>query len=160
MPRTKRIDSTHAKAETPNPVLDAMGLTAVAKAAKADGQRNLLSPGFYDVDLLIDGKVDGKRWTRDVVGTLSVGLDSGPVASSSTPWAELLHSALCEMSAGSRRAWLDAVSAGQIPAPDCGAEKAAAVEVEMEPALKAYRATKAAPKRGNVAFVPAAPPKA
>jgi hypothetical protein len=31
---------------------------------------------------------------------------------------------------------------------------------EMEPALKAYRGTKSATKRGNVAFVPAIPPKA
>ena len=51
------------------------------------------------------------------------------------------------------------VAAGQIPARDCGAEKAAAVEAEMEPALKAYRATKTAPKRGNVAFVPRIPPR-
>jgi hypothetical protein len=151
--KTKRIDPSHVQSE-PNPGLDAMGLTAVAKFAKADGQRDLLAPGFYDVDLKVDGHVDGKRWQKDIVGTLTVSMDSAPVATSITPWAELLQSALSSLSAKERQLWLQTVAMGVIPAVDCGPEKAAAVKAEMEPALKSYRATKQAPKRGNVAFVP------
>jgi hypothetical protein len=163
--KTKRIDPPHPKAQKPadqgpNPTLDAMGLTAVAKFAKADTHSDLLTPGFYTVDLEVDGHIDGKRWTKDIVGTLTVGMDSAPVATSSTPWAELLQSALASFSAKERQLWLQTVAMGAIPGIDCGPEKAAAIKAEMEPALKAYRATKTAPKRGNVAFVPTIPPKA
>ncbi len=158
--KKKRIDPPHAPATEPNPALDAMGLTALAKFAKADGQRDLLKPVFYALELSVDGRVDGERWTKSFAGTLSVGMDSGPVASSSTPWSELLHSALCTMTAKDRQAFLNTVSQGQIPERECGQDKAAAVLAEMEPALKAFRNTKAAPKRGNVAFVPTIPAKA
>jgi hypothetical protein len=137
-----------------------MGLTAVAKFAKADTQRDLLQPGFYAVDLEVDGHIDGKRWTKDIVGTLTVGMDSGPVATSSTPWAELLHAALTHLTHVGRQAFLATVAKGEIPVADCTDLKSDIVKAEMEPALKAYRATKTAPKRGNVAFVPTAPPKA
>ena len=70
---------------------------------------------------------------------LTINPDSGPVATSSTPWADLLKSALCSMSARERQAFLASVATGTIPEPSCGAEKAAAVAAEAEPALTKYR---------------------
>lgn len=158
--KSKRIDEpTLTAAEAPNPTLDAMALTALAKMAKPDDQRNLLKPGFYPIDLTVSGTVDGMEWYRELQGTLTVGMDSAPVAASSTPWADLLHSALSSLSAKDRQAWLAKLATGEIPPAACGPDKAAAVKAEMEPALKAYRQTKAAPKRGNVAYVPTPPPK-
>ena len=121
---------------------------------------DLLKPGFYEVALTVDGTVDGHKWAREINGTLTVGMDSGPVASSSTPWADLLQSALCWLTAKDRQTWLATLASGEIPPTACSPEKAATVAAEMEPALKAYRGTKSATKRGNVAFVPTIPPKA
>lgn len=162
MAKTKRIDPTHvdAVAQAPNPGLDAIALTALAKVAKPDTQRDLLKPGFYGIELDVTGTVNGSKWNREISGTLTVGMDSAPVATSSTPWGDLLESALTWLSAKDRQAWLAKVTAGEIPPAACAAEKAAAVKAELDPALKAYRSTKAAPKRGNVAFCPTPPPKA
>ena len=157
--KTKRIDPPHV-ATAANPTIDAIGVSALAKSQKADAHRDLLKPGFYEVALTVDGTVDGHKWAREINGTLTVGMDSGPVASSSTPWADLLQSALCWLTAKDRQTWLATLASGEIPPTACSPEKAATVAAEMEPALKAYRATKTAPKRGNVAFVPVVPPKA
>lgn len=158
MAKTKRIDRPHTEPTSGhNPGLDAIGLTALAKLSKPETQRDLLKPGFYAVELDVHGKVDGKTWDREIRGTLSVGMDSGPVASSSTPWSELLQSALCWLTAKDRQTWLATLAAGEIPPTACSVDKAETVAAEMEPALKAYRQTKAAPKKGSVAFVPAAP---
>ena len=78
------------------------------------------------------------------------------MATSSTPWQDLLKSALCSMGAKERQAFLATVATGEIPAPQCGAEKAAAVAAECEPALTRYRAAHPAPKRGTVSFTPTA----
>jgi len=156
--KTKRIDPSHAPTPA-NPEIDAIGVSALAKSQKADAHRDLLKPGFYTVALTVDGTVDGQRWNRAVNGTLTVGMDSGPVAASSTPWADLLQSALCGLTETKRRAFLATVAAGEVPLAECGPEKVSAVAAEIEPALKSYRATKAAPKRGNVAFVPTIVPK-
>ena len=160
MAKTKRVDPPHVETPSaPNPGLDAVGITAIAKSQKPDNHRNLLQPGFHQVDLSVKGSIDGQAWGRNIVGTLTIAPDSAPVATSSTPWADLLQSALCWLSAKERQTWLATVAAGEIPPTACSPEKAAVVSAEMEPALKSYRATKQAPKRGNVAFVPTIPPK-
>lgn len=147
----KRIDAAHST--TPNPWLDAIGITALAKSQKPDKQRNLLKVGLYPVSLNVEGKIAGHSWQREITGTLSVAPDSPPVAVSTTPWEELLQVALCEMSAKCRQAFLAKVAAGMVPEPDCGADKATIVAAELEPALAAYRAAHSAGKRGVVSFV-------
>jgi len=159
--KTKRFDPPHnATRSAPNPGLDAIGITSLAKSQKPDNHRGLLQPGMHQVDLAVSGTIDGKKWGRDIVGTLTIAPDSAPVAASSTPWADLLQSALCWLSQKERQTWLATVAAGEIPPTACSPEKAAVVSAEMEPALKSYRATKQSPKRGNVAFVPTVSPKA
>jgi hypothetical protein len=161
MAKTTRVDNPHREvgmgAKEPNPTLDALGITAIAKSQKPDKQRNLLTPGFYDVNLRVGGMVDGHTWHREIVGTLTVAPDAAPTATSSTPWEELLQVALCEMTAKDRQAFLAKVAMGQVPEADCGAEKAAAVAAELEPALTSYRAAHPAAKRGTVSFVPTTP---
>ena len=151
----KRVDAAHSSSEArgPRPELDAIGSTALAKSQKADAQRNLLTPGLHNVALTVDGTIDKKPWSRQINGSLVISPDSGPVASSSTPWEKLLESALCWLSQKERQTWLATLAKGEIPPTACSEEKAAAVAAEMEPALKAYRATKTAPKRGTVSFV-------
>lgn len=107
MAKTKRIDPPHVETPSaPNPGLDAIGITSLAKSQKPDNHRGLLQPGMHQVDLHVDGTIDGKRWARAVIGTLTIAPDSAPVATSSTPWAELLQSALCWLSAKERQTCL------------------------------------------------------
>ncbi|MFZ1978245.1 MAG: hypothetical protein WAV76_09850, partial [Bacteroidota bacterium] len=143
MPATKRIDRAHRtnapQAPAPDPVRDAIGITALAKAHNADNHRDLLKPGLHNVNLTIYGEIDAEKWQRAINGVLTISPDSAPVASSTTPWEGLLLSALCSMSARQRQAWLGIVAAGHVPEPDCCADKVDSVKAEMDPALRGYR---------------------
>ena len=148
------INVKPAKPKDPNPTLDAIAITALSKSQKADKHRDLLTPGMHHCAFTVFGTIDKEKWSQNVNGVLTINPDSGPVATSSTPWADLLKSALCSMSARERQAFLASVATGTIPEPSCGAEKAAAVAAEAEPALTKYRAAHPAPKRGTVSFTP------
>ena len=143
-------------ARPPIPTVDAIGITAIAKSQKPDKQRDLLKPGLHAIELAVAGTIDGRKWQREIAGSLIIAPDSAPVATSATPWAELLRYAICALTEAKRRAFLAAVAKGIVPEPECSADKATAVAAELEPALVAYRATKPTPKRGTVSFTPAA----
>lgn len=142
-----------------DPLLDAIAITALAKSQKADKHRDLLEPGMHYVSFTILGTIDKKKWNTAVNGILTINPDSGPVATSSTPWSDLLLAAVCSMTERERREFLKAVTAGTVPAPICGTEKAELVKAEIEPALSQYRAAHPAAKRGIVTFSPAAEQK-
>ena len=143
-----------APAKTPNPGLDAIAITALSKSHKADEHRNLLEPGMHHCVFTIFGTIDKQKWAQNVNGVLTISPDSAPVATSTTPWGDLLQAALCSMSAAERQAFLQTVAAGEVPAPKCSAEKVAAVASEIEPALVKYRAAHPQSKRGTVSFTP------
>jgi hypothetical protein len=105
------------------------------------------------VALKVAGTIDDTKWARTIQGNLIIAPDSAPVATSSMPWADLLQSALCWLSQKERQTWLATLAAGSVPPTACSDEKAAAVAAEMEPAMKAYRGTKMAAKRGTVSFL-------
>ena len=153
--RPKNSPPAKQPAQTENPLLDAIAFTALAKCppAKSDAYRDMLAPGSHQVDLAVRGTIDGETWKRDINGMLVIGADSAPQASSSTPWQDLLNSALCLIPAKKRQEWLAVVAKGEIPTPTCSETKAAGVAAEIEPALKAYRQTKQSSKRGSVSFV-------
>ena len=152
--KTKRIDRAHSvpASPAPSPTRDAIAITALAKAHKADKHRDLLAPGCHNVNLTIYGEIDGEKWQRGLNGVLTIAADSAPVASSATPWEELLKSALCHLSEKERQAWLATLAFGEVPPAGCGEEKQNAVAAELEPALSLYRAAHKAVKRGNVSF--------
>lgn len=152
----EQITVTKATAKAPNPTLDAIAITALAKSQKPDKHRNLLEPGMHQCAFTVFGTVDKQKWASSVNGVLTIAPDSAPVATSTTPWGDLLQSALCSMSAKERQAWLSQVAAGNVPGCDCGPDKADAVAAEIEPALSAYRAAHPSPKRGTVSFTPTA----
>ena len=153
MPRAKRIDAPHTKtAAAPDPGRDAIGLTAIVKEAKTDKKRDLLKPGVHEVKLRCAGMIDGKPWSHDLSGTLVIGPDTE--SGGTTPYSDLLHSALCSLTENQRRAWLGEVAEGRIPQPDCSGEKSAAVAAELEPATAGYRSAHTGTKRGNVTFTP------
>jgi len=149
-----RIDPAHTETK-PSALLDAIGLTVLGKLVsekESKANRALLEPALHKISLTIGGTINGKQWSHCIGGTLCIAPDGAPQASSSTPWAELLHSAVCVMSASDRQAWLEEVSKGGIPEPKCSDGKAATVSAELEPALKAYRSTNTITKKGNVTF--------
>ncbi len=147
MPKAKK--STVA---TLDPSRDAIALTAIVKEAKTDKQRDLLKPGVHTVELKCAGTIDGEKWAHGLTGTLVIAPDTQ--GGCTTPYANLLHSALCSLTEGQRRAWLGEVAEGRIPLPDCSAEKATAVAAELEPATAGYRSAHVQTKRGNVTFTP------
>jgi len=141
-----------------SPELHSAAIIALQKAFGSSANRDSLNPGTYAVHLAIAGEVNQQPWRGNVDGNLTVAEDTAPMASSSAPYADLLQSALCAMSASERQAWFDRVTLGwqqasKIPAPDCSAEKAAAVAAETETFLKGLRATHKSIHRGNVSFV-------
>jgi hypothetical protein len=148
MPRTK--------AATPNPALDAIAVTALAKSQKADKHRDLLEPGTHTCAFTIFGTIDRQKWAQNVNGVLTIGADQPPTATSTMPYKDLFRAAVCSMSAKERQAFLAVVASGRIPEPACSAEKAAAIAAEVEPAFAHYGAAHPAPKRGTVSFTPTA----
>lgn len=142
-------------AKKSDPAIDAIALTALAKSQKTDRHRDLLKPGTHDCSFSVEGQIDKRKWSTQFAGTLAIAPDSGPVAASSTPWAELFHAAICSMTERERREFLKTITAGEIPPPLCGSEKAALVQAEMEPALSGYRQAHPSTKRGTVSFSPA-----
>jgi len=150
-----RTDPAHTTEVKPNTLLTAVGMTVLGKLQsekESKANRAMLEPALHKISLAVSGTIDGKQWTHCIGGTLCIAPDGAPTASSSTPWAELLHSAVCVMSATERQAWLEEVAKGGIPEPKCGEEKSATVSAELEPALKAYRATNPVTKKGTVTF--------
>jgi len=140
----------------PNPELDAIAITALAKSQKAEKCRDLLDPGMHHCCFSVVGTIDKQKWAKGINGILTIAPDSAPVASSSTPWSDLLQSALCMVTEKNRRGFLATIGEGRIPVPDCSAEKLAAVAAEIEPALVGYRSAHPIPKRGTVTFTPTA----
>ena len=148
MPRAKKSPF----AVQPDPIKGAIALTSLVKAAKVDKSRDLLKPGVHTVEISCTGRVDGGKWTHEITGTLVIAPDAE--SGGTTPYSDLLHSALCSLTENQRRAWLGEVAEGRIPQPDCSGEKAAAVRAEIEPATAGYRSAHPGTKRGNVSFTP------
>jgi len=133
----------------PSPVLDAVGITALNKSQSTSKQRDLLAPGSHDIKLSVAGTIDGQTWSREIAK------DTAPLPASTTPWAELLESALTMVTEKQRRKWLDEVAKGTVPATTSGEKKFEAVKAELKPAVTSYRAANPEPKRGTVSFTPA-----
>ena len=136
-----------------DPAINAVAITALAKSSSSTKHRDLLMPGSHNVNLAIVGTVDDQRWNGRIDGELVIGEDTPPEPAGSTPWQDLLHAALCLVTAPERQSFLATVSRGDIPEPACGQKKLLDVMAELKPAAVAYRAAHKAPKRGEVSFV-------
>ncbi len=145
-----------AATKTPNPGLDAIGVTALAKSQKADKHRDLLQPGIHHCAFTVFGTIDKQKWDQHVNGVLTIGADQPPTATSTMPYKDLLQAAISSMPAKQRQAFLAVVASGKIPEPECSAAKAAQIAAEIEPAFAQYGAAHPASKRGTVTFTPTA----
>ena len=144
-------------AGNPDPAVNAVAVTALAKSSSSTKHRDLLTPGTHNVKLAIVGTVNGKNWNGKIDGELVIGEDTPPEPAGSTPWQDLLHAALCLVTAPERQTFLASVSRGDIPEPACGQKKLLDVMAELKPAAVSYRANHKAPKRGEISFVPRKP---
>ena len=158
MASRKQTDTAHQHRSTPledvaakpYPELDAIGITALAKAEKADPHRNLLVPGTHEVYLNVWGEIDHRKWARTIRGNLVIGCDAPPAASSSTPWEDLLQSALCPCRDPLARPGLRSLPRAWYLHPIAARRRPKSWRPSCQTALKAYRSAPTKPASAAV----------